>query len=161
MVLDAEIAQGGAAASRQRPGSSGRDSKMRRLLLASSILVAAATGAAVAADPPGFMQRVTPGRVLQPAWSAYQAVYQDGALPGKTKQLIALSVSAQIPCDYCVHAHTQRAKAAGATEEEIKEAIAVAGTVRFWSTMLNGAAYDMQAFRQEIGGVTAASSAPR
>jgi AhpD family alkylhydroperoxidase len=106
------------------------------------------------------MQRVTPGRVLQPAWSAYQAVYQDGALPSKTKQLIALSVSAQIPCDYCVHAHTLRARAAGASDDEIKEAIAVAGTVRFWSTMLNGAAYDMQAFRQELSG-TAVSGAPR
>ncbi len=133
---------------------------MRKIILASSALVLAAAGAAIAADPPGFMQRVTPGRVLQPAWSAYQAVYQDGALPGKTKQLIALGVSAQIPCDYCVLAHTQRAKAAGATDDEIKEAVAVAGTVRFWSTMLNGAAYDMQAFRQEIGGV-AASSASR
>ena len=134
---------------------------MRKIILASSALVLVAAGAAIAADPPGFMQRVTPGRVLQPAWSAYQAVYQDGALPGKTKQLIALGVSAQIPCDYCVLAHTQRAKAAGATDDEIKEAVAVAGTVRFWSTMLNGAAYDMQAFRQEIGGATAASSAAR
>lgn len=132
---------------------------MRRVLLASSVLVAAAAGAAVAADPPGFMTRVTPERVLQPAWSAYQAVYQDGALNGKTKQLIALGVSAQVPCDYCVLAHTQRAKAAGATDDEIKEAVAVAGTVRFWSTMLNGGAYDMQAFRQEIGAATSSASA--
>ena len=133
---------------------------MRNILLASSVLAVAAVGAAIAADPPGFMQRVTPERVLQPAWSAYQAVYQDGALPGKTKQLIALSVSAQVPCDYCVLAHTKRAKAAGATDDEIREAIAVAGTVRFWSTMLNGAAYDMQAFQQEIGAATTAA-APR
>jgi AhpD family alkylhydroperoxidase len=133
---------------------------MRNILLASSVLAVAAAGAAIAADPPGFMQRVTPERVLQPAWSAYQAVYQDGALPGKTKQLIALSVSAQVPCDYCVLAHTKRAKAAGATDDEIREAIAVAGTVRFWSTMLNGAAYDMQAFQQEIGAATTAA-APR
>jgi AhpD family alkylhydroperoxidase len=133
---------------------------MRNVLLASSVLAVAAVGAAIAADPPGFMRRVTPERVLQPAWSAYQAVYQDGALPGKTKQLIALSVSAQVPCDYCVLAHTKRAKTAGATDDEIREAIAVAGTVRFWSTMLNGAAYDMQAFQQEIGAATTAA-APR
>lgn len=132
---------------------------MRNSILASSVIAIVATGAAMAADPPGFMQRVTPEHVLQPSWDAYQAVYRDGALSGKAKQLIALSVSAQVPCDYCVLAHTRRAKAAGATDDEIKEAIAVAGTVRFWSTMLNGAAYDMQEFRQEIGAATTATTA--
>jgi AhpD family alkylhydroperoxidase len=61
-----------------------------------------------------------------------------GALDGKTKQLIGLAVAAQIPCSYCVYAHTKAAKAAGATDAEIKEAIATAALVRFNSTMLNG-----------------------
>jgi AhpD family alkylhydroperoxidase len=58
-----------------------------------------------------------------------------GALDGKTKQLIGLGVAAQIPCAYCVYAHTKAAKAAGATDAQIKEAIATAALVRFNSTM--------------------------
>ena len=123
---------------------------MRKTLIALSVAVLGAMGVAYAADPPKWMQQVTPGHVLQQAWSAYQAVYQSGTLPAKTKQLIALGVSAQIPCTYCVAGHTQAARKAGATDDEIKEAIAVAGQVRMWSTMLNGAAYDLQEFQAEI-----------
>jgi AhpD family alkylhydroperoxidase len=126
---------------------------MRKALIASSVAVLAAVGAAYAADPPRFMRQVTPEHVLPRAWETYQAVYGGGTLPAKSKQLIALAVAAQIPCDYCVLAHTKRAKAAGATDEEIKEAVTVAGMVRMWSTMLNGAAYDMQAFRAEMAEV--------
>ncbi|WP_244067153.1 carboxymuconolactone decarboxylase family protein [Bradyrhizobium sp. Ce-3] len=61
-----------------------------------------------------------------------------GALDAKTKHLIGLAVAAQIPCEYCVNGHTKAAKAAGATDAQIKEAIATAALVRFNSTMLNG-----------------------
>ncbi|HEV2185958.1 MAG TPA: carboxymuconolactone decarboxylase family protein [Stellaceae bacterium] len=43
-----------------------------------------------------------------------------------------------MPCAYCVHATTKAAKAAGATDAEIKEAIATAALIRFNSTILNG-----------------------
>jgi AhpD family alkylhydroperoxidase len=46
----------------------------------------------------------------------------NGAIPLKQKHLIGLGVAAQIPCDYYVYAHTLKAKQAGATEAEIKEA---------------------------------------
>jgi len=122
---------------------------MRKTLLASAVVTLAAVGA-YAADPPSWMRQVTPDHALQQAWGDYQAIYGGGSLPAKTKHLIALGVSAQIPCSYCVAGHTQAAKAAGATEQELKEAVAVAGQVRMWSTMLNGAAYDLQKFRAEI-----------
>ncbi len=122
---------------------------MKKTLLASAVLTLAAVGA-YAADPPNWMRQVTPEHALQQAWGEYQAVYGGGALPAKTKHLIALGVSAQIPCTYCVAGHTQAARKAGATDDEIKEAIAVAGQVRMWSTMLNGAAYDLQEFQAEI-----------
>jgi AhpD family alkylhydroperoxidase len=126
-----------------------KDTMMRKALLASAVLALAAVGA-YAADPPNWMRQVTPGHVLDQAWGGYQAVYAGGALSAKTKQLIALGVSAQIPCTYCVAGHTQAARAAGATDDEIKEAVAVAGQVRMWSTMLNGSAYDMNRFQEEI-----------
>ena len=67
------------------------------------------------------------------------------------RRLIALGVSAQIPCHYCVLAHASKARKLGASEEEIKEALAVASMVRKWSTVLNGANYDMNKFKAEIG----------
>jgi len=85
------------------------------------------------------MKQTLPEQALKPLWDEYQAVLNPtGALDGKTKQLIGLGVAAQIPCAYCVYALTKGAKAAGATDAQIKEAIATAALVRFNSTMLNG-----------------------
>ena len=113
-----------------------------RTLLASAglaLLLALASEPSVSAqEPPAWMKQTLPNQVLKPHWDEYQAVLSPGALDGKTKQLIGLAVAAQIPCEYCVYAITKAAKAAGATDAQIKEAIAYAALVRFNSTMLNG-----------------------
>ena len=114
-----------------------------RTLLASAglaLLLAVATETSVSAqEPPAWMKQTLPEQALKPLWEEYLAVMNPtGALDGKTKQLIALGVAAQIPCAYCVFAHTKAAKAAGVTDAQIKEAIATAALVRFNSTMLNG-----------------------
>jgi AhpD family alkylhydroperoxidase len=72
-------------------------------------------------------------------------------------QLIGLGVAAQIPCRYCIYAHTVLAEKAGASEQEIKEAIAAAAETRKLSTMLNGMQYDMDKFKSELGGSTASN----
>jgi AhpD family alkylhydroperoxidase len=72
------------------------------------------------------------------------------ALPGKTKELIGLGVAAQIPCHYCIVAHTELAKLNGASEEEIGEAVAMAAIVRHWSTFLNGIQTDEAEFRADV-----------
>ena len=114
-----------------------------RILVASAglvLLLALATEPSVSAqEAPAWMKQTLPDHALKPHWDEQLAVMNPtGALDGKTKQLIALGVAAQIPCAYCVFAHTKAAKAAGATEAQIKEAIAAAALVRFNSTMLNG-----------------------
>lgn len=73
------------------------------------------------------------------------------ALDAKTKALIGLAVVAQIPCHYCIWADSRAAKAAGATDREIAEAVAVAATERYWSTMLNGLEADFDTFKAEYG----------
>jgi AhpD family alkylhydroperoxidase len=117
-------------------------SVMRTLLasagLALSLLLATEPSVS-AQEAPEWMKQTLPDQALKPLWDEYRAVMNPtGALDGKTKQLIALGVAAQIPCAYCVNAHTKAAKAAGATDAQIKEAIATAALVRFNSTMLNG-----------------------
>ena len=114
-----------------------------KTLLASAglaLLLALATEPSVIAqEAPTWMKQTLPDQALKPHWDENLAVMNPtGALDGKTKQLIALGVAAQIPCAYCVYATTKAAKAAGATDAQIKEAIATAALVRFSSTMLNG-----------------------
>ena len=59
-----------------------------------------------------------------------QAVFQDGALPVKTKQLIAVAVAHVTQCPYCIRGHTKAALRQGATPEELMEAIWVAAEMR-------------------------------
>ena len=68
----------------------------------------------------------------------------------KNKELIGLAVAAQIPCTYCVYFHTEVAKANGATDEEIQEAIAIAANTRHWSTVLNGSQIELEDFKMEF-----------
>ncbi|PDT74958.1 carboxymuconolactone decarboxylase family protein [Bradyrhizobium sp. C9] len=131
-----------------------------RTLLANAglaLLFALATGPGVSAqEAPEYFKQTFPDQVLKPHWDEQLAVMNPkGALDAKTKQLIALGVAAQIPCVYCVYGHTKLAKAAGATDAQIKEAVATAALVRFNSTMLQGAGYDMQKFQQEVDRLSA------
>lgn len=85
------------------------------------------------------------------AWAEFKAVQLNPKtkLDGKTKELLGLAIAAQIPCHYCVYFHTAAAKLNGATEQEIREAVAMAAIVRHWSTVLNGMQVDYNGFRQE------------
>ena len=57
-------------------------------------------------------------------------IFKEGALPAKTKQLIAVAVGHVTQCPYCIKAHTRTARRLGATPEEIMEAIWVAAEMR-------------------------------
>ena len=70
----------------------------------------------------------------------------------KEKALISLGVSAQIPCAYCVWEDTKSARDAGASDEEIGEAVAVSAVTRHWSTFFNGMALDFDQFKADLGG---------
>lgn len=57
-------------------------------------------------------------------------VFSEGALPEKTKQLIAVAVAHVTQCPYCIEGHTKLAERKGATPEELMEAIWVAAEMR-------------------------------
>ena len=129
---------------------------MKKAMLAFSIL-AFGTTAAYAGEAPTFFKKTYPEHALKSAMEARGVLQGKGAqLDGKTRELIALGVSAQIPCVYCVYAHTKNARAKGATEAEIREAVAAAADVRQWSTVLNGMGYDFEAFKAEVDKMHAA-----
>src|SRR5690606_29363254 len=59
-----------------------------------------------------------------------RTVFAEGALPEKTKQLIAVAVAHVTQCPYCIKGHTRAAQRKGATPEELMEAIWVAAEMR-------------------------------
>ena len=59
-----------------------------------------------------------------------ESVFADGALPAKTKQLVAVAVAHVTQCPYCIRGHTKLALRHGATPQEIMEAIWVAAEMR-------------------------------
>ena len=59
-----------------------------------------------------------------------QRVFADGALPSKTKELIAVAVAHVTQCPWCIDGHVRAAKRLGAADEEIAEAIYVAAEMR-------------------------------
>ncbi len=105
---------------------------------------------------PTFL-KAFPEQGIAAAWGELKSVQLNPktALSGKEKELIGLAVAAQVPCKYCVYFHTQAAKLNGATDQEIKEAIAMAAITRHWSTVLNGAAVDEDQFRREVDQIMA------
>ena len=125
--------------------------------LALGILPVMASSQSVnAQDAPGFFKAVAPPDSLGPAMQEYGAVMGPKALDAKTKELIGLGVAAQIPCSYCVYAHTMNAKRLGATDDQIKEAVAAAALTRKWTTELNGNMYDFDAFKKEVDAINKA-----
>jgi AhpD family alkylhydroperoxidase len=54
-----------------------------------------------------------------------EAAFSDGALPKKTKELIAVGISVKIDCESCMQWHIEQAAAAGATMRQVLEAIEV------------------------------------
>jgi AhpD family alkylhydroperoxidase len=75
------------------------------------------------------------------------SIFKDSFLDVKTKELIAIASSVLMRCRFCVDAHSQRAVAAGATKEEIAEAISVAmfvaaGSQIGWTNVYGENIYD-------------------
>jgi AhpD family alkylhydroperoxidase len=67
----------------------------------------------------------------QAAFEAFsKAVFANGALPAKMKQVIAVAVAHVTQCPHCIHGHTKAALRAGASREELMEAIWVAAVMR-------------------------------
>ena len=65
-------------------------------------------------------------KVYQAFLNLEKATYTEGALSVKTKELIAVGVSAATNCESCIQWHTEYAIKAGATPQEVLEALEVA-----------------------------------
>jgi len=144
--------------------------RKRQVLVAMSCAVTLCLAAVVAAEEPsaadaaradikatlgfvpGFLAKL-PDVALPGAWGEMKSIQMNPntSLSGKQKELIGLAVAAQIPCEYCVYAHTQFCSLNGATDEEIAEAVVMSGLTRHWSAVIAGNQTQMAKFKAEIG----------
>ncbi len=69
-------------------------------------------------------------KAIPDGWSGFaqlhKAAVADGALPAKTKELMALAIAVVKQCDGCIAYHAKAAARRGATSEEVAEALGVA-----------------------------------
>jgi AhpD family alkylhydroperoxidase len=138
--------------------------RLRFMGVAMGVAGALVAGSAMAEDAPSAYRdieatlgsvptffKLFPEEGIGGAWAEFKAVQLNPktALSGKEKELIGLAVAAQIPCSYCIYFHTAAARLNGATDAEVREAVAMAAITRHWSTVLNGMQADPSGFRQE------------
>ncbi|MFQ5966655.1 MAG: carboxymuconolactone decarboxylase family protein [Acidimicrobiia bacterium] len=55
-----------------------------------------------------------------------RSALEDGALPGRVKELMALAIAVVEECDGCIAAHARRAARRGSSPQEVAEALGVA-----------------------------------
>src|SRR5689334_12678587 len=67
-----------------------------------------------------------------------EAVVKGGVIPLKYKELIAIAVALTTQCPYCIEIHTQRARNAGATDQELAETTLLAAALRAGGAMTHG-----------------------
>lgn len=75
------------------------------------------------------------------AWLALDKIVgrEDGAIPRKYRELIALAVACTTQCPYCIEVHTKAAKTAGASKEEVVESSFLAAALRAGGAATHGA----------------------
>ena len=63
--------------------------------------------------------------VLAVSWEKLKTVMAEGALDRRTKEIIAVAVSATNNCDYCLQSHTDALRSLGLGDAELVELMAV------------------------------------
>jgi AhpD family alkylhydroperoxidase len=67
-----------------------------------------------------------------------EAVFKEGVIPLKYKELMAVAVALSTQCPYCIEIHAKRAKKAGVTEQELAEATLIAAALRAGGAITHG-----------------------
>jgi AhpD family alkylhydroperoxidase len=70
------------------------------------------------------------GEAIPDAWAGFAKLHTsavaEGALPARTKELMALAIAVVKQCDGCIAYHAKAAARRGATPDEVAEALGVA-----------------------------------
>ncbi|WP_434513942.1 carboxymuconolactone decarboxylase family protein [Dechloromonas sp. ARDL1] len=82
------------------------------------------------------------GKAAQPAtdafWSYDKAVFAEGSIPKKYKELMAVAVALTTQCSYCIEIHGKAAREAGASDAELAETVHIAAALRAGAAITHG-----------------------
>jgi len=67
-----------------------------------------------------------------------KAAFENGVIPLKYKELMAVAVALTTQCPYCIEIHAKRAKQAGASEQELAETTLIAAALRAGGSVTHG-----------------------
>lgn len=74
-----------------------------------------------------------------------------GAIDKKTKELIVIAVALTTQCPFCLEIHSEYARQAGATDEELAEVAFVAMTTRAGGALMHSATYCLPPETEAVG----------
>lgn len=84
------------------------------------------------------------------SWGLFRDLsFGETELTPREKALIGVGVAASINCPYCAHFHKEEARMADVTEDEVEEAVTLASSTRYSSTVLHGSEVDLDDFVAE------------
>jgi AhpD family alkylhydroperoxidase len=99
---------------------------------------------------PSFFKDV-PDNMAPGLWAETKAIgFGKTALDAKTKDLIGLAIAAQMPSRLTAWSYSRCGKASGATDAQLREAVALSAIGRHWSTFFNGVQLDEARFRADL-----------
>ena len=93
---------------------------------------------------PADVKRLRDMKQLAPtefqAWLGLEKIVarEDGVIPHKYRELIAIAVALTTQCPYCIEAHAKAAKKAGATREELAETAFITAALRAGAAATHG-----------------------
>ena len=93
---------------------------------------------------PADVKRLRDMKQLAPtefqAWLGLEKIVarEDGVIPHKYRELIAIAVALTTQCPYCIEAHAKSAKKAGVTREEVAETAFLAAALRAGAAATHG-----------------------
>jgi len=76
--------------------------------------------------------------LLEETWTRLKAVMAPGRLDARTKEMIALAVSATNGCNYCIHSHTAAVKKLGLDDAGLGELLAVVSLFNGTNALADG-----------------------
>ena len=98
---------------------------------------------------PGFMKAL-PEDVLVQEWPLFKRYnFEETEIPAKYRELMGLSVAANIKCPYCQLFHRGAAAMNGATAEELAETAFLASYTARWSAIIHAQHYDYDTFARD------------
>lgn len=84
------------------------------------------------------------------SWGIFRDLtFGETELTPREKALVGVGVAAGINCPYCTHFHKAEARLADVTEDGIEEAVNLAGSTRYFSTVLHGNEVELDDFVAE------------